>query len=49
MSVMVIPAYQVTVPFHLGENKVLFTPTQTGTVYGTCGMGSPMIEFHVIA
>jgi hypothetical protein len=48
MSVMVIPKYQVTVPFHLGENKVSFTPTEAGTVYGTCSMGSRMVRFDVI-
>jgi sulfite exporter TauE/SafE/copper chaperone CopZ len=48
MSVMVIPKYEVTVPFHLGENKVSFTPTEAGTVYGTCSMGSRMVRFDVI-
>jgi sulfite exporter TauE/SafE/copper chaperone CopZ/plastocyanin domain-containing protein len=48
MSVMVIPKYEVTVPFELGINKVSFTPTETGTIYATCSMGSKMVQFKVV-
>ena len=48
MSVMVIPKYEVTVPFELGVNKVAFTPTETGKVFATCSMGSKMVLFTVI-
>lgn len=47
MSVMVIPRYDVTVLMKLGENKLKFTPTETGTVYVTCSMGSKMVQFAV--
>lgn len=47
MSVMVIPKYDVAVPMRLGENKLKFTPTETGTVYATCSMGSKMARFAV--
>lgn len=48
MSVMVIPKYDVTVLMRLGENKLKFTPTETGTVYATCSMGSKMVQFSVV-
>jgi sulfite exporter TauE/SafE/copper chaperone CopZ len=48
MSVMVIPKYEVTVPFEVGVNKVAFTPTETGKVFATCSMGSKMVQFTVI-
>lgn len=48
MSVMVIPKYEVTLPFQLGENHISFTPTETGTIYATCSMGSKMAQFTVI-
>ncbi len=48
MSVMVIPKYEVTVPFELGINKVAFTPTETGKIFATCSMGSKMVQFSVI-
>jgi len=47
MSVMVIPEYSVTIPMKLGENKAVFTPTETGTIYLTCSMGSKMAQFVV--
>jgi uncharacterized protein len=48
-SVMVIPEYDVTVPFRIGINKLSFTPTKTGTIYGICSMGSKMIRFQVVS
>jgi plastocyanin domain-containing protein len=48
MSVMVIPKYEVTVPIELGIHKVSFTPTETGTIYATCSMGSKMVQFKVV-
>jgi sulfite exporter TauE/SafE len=48
LSVMVIPKYEVTVPFEIGINKVAFTPTETGTIFATCSMGSKMVQFSVI-
>ena len=48
MSVAVIPKYDVTIPFELGVNKVSFTPTETGTIYATCSMGSKMVRFKVV-
>ncbi len=48
MSVMVIPQYEVTLPMRLGKNTLAFTPTQAGTVYATCSMGSKMLQFNVI-
>ncbi len=48
MGVMVIPQYEVTLPLRLGKNTLAFTPTQTGTTYATCSMGSKMIQFNVI-
>lgn len=48
MSVFVIPKYNVTIPMKLGENKVKFTPTETGTVAMTCSMGSKMAQFNVV-
>lgn len=47
MSVFVIPKYNVTIPMKLGENKVKFTPTETGTIAMTCSMGSRMAQFTV--
>jgi plastocyanin domain-containing protein len=47
MSVMVIPKYDVTLPFQIGENKLSFTPTETGTVYATCSMGIKLVQFTV--
>lgn len=47
MSVMVIPAYGVAQPIRLGENKLAFTPTRTGTVPITCSMGSKMAQIVV--
>ena len=48
MSVAVIPKCDVTIPFELGVNKVSFTPTETGTIYATCSMGSRMVQFKVV-
>lgn len=48
MSVFVIPKYNVTIPMKIGEIKVKFTPTETGTVAMTCSMGSRMAQFTVI-
>lgn len=48
MNVMVIPQYEVTLPLRLGKNTLAFTPTQTGTTYATCSMGSKMVQFNVI-
>ena len=48
MSVVVIPKYDVTIPFELGVNKVSFTPTETGTIYATCSMGSRIVQFKVV-
>ncbi|MDP3763616.1 MAG: sulfite exporter TauE/SafE family protein [bacterium] len=48
MSVWVIPKYNVTVPMRIGEIKVKFTPTETGTVAMTCSMGGRMAQFNVI-
>jgi sulfite exporter TauE/SafE/plastocyanin domain-containing protein/copper chaperone CopZ len=47
MGVMVIPEYQATVMFKIGENELSFTPTDTGTVYGTCSMGTKIIQINV--
>ena len=47
-SVMVIPEYDVTLPFKLGPNRLSFTPTKAGTIYGICSMGSKMIRFVVV-
>lgn len=47
-SVMVIPEYDVTLPFRLGPNRLSFTPTKAGTIYGICSMGSKMIRFVVV-
>lgn len=47
-SVMVIPEYDVTLPFKLGPNRLSFTPTKAGTLYGVCSMGSKMIRFVVV-
>lgn len=48
MSVFVIPKYNVTIPMKLGETKVKFTPTETGSVAMTCSMGSRMAQFNVV-
>lgn len=48
-SVMVIPEYDVTVPFRLGPNTLSFTPTTAGTIYGVCSMGTKMIRFVVVS
>ncbi|MBI3631825.1 MAG: sulfite exporter TauE/SafE family protein [Candidatus Vogelbacteria bacterium] len=48
MSVMVIPQYQITLPLQIGTNKLVFTPTEVGTIYATCSMGIKMIQFNVI-
>ncbi|MDD2704288.1 MAG: sulfite exporter TauE/SafE family protein [Acidocella sp.] len=48
LGVMVIPEYDVTVPFQLGINTLSFTPTKTGIIYGECSMGSKMIRFVVV-
>jgi sulfite exporter TauE/SafE/copper chaperone CopZ len=48
-SVMVIPEYDVTLPFQLGANTLSFTPTKTGVIYGECSMGSKMIRFIVVS
>lgn len=48
MQVMVIPQYEVTLPLRLGKNTLAFTPTQTGTTYATCSMGSKMVQFNVV-
>ncbi|MGT2467869.1 urease accessory protein UreH domain-containing protein (plasmid) [Mesorhizobium atlanticum] len=47
MTVMVIPEYQATVMFKIGENALSFTPTGAGTVYGTCSMGTKIIQLKV--
>lgn len=47
MTVMVIPEYQATVMFKVGENELSFIPTNTGTVYGTCSMGTKIIQLNV--
>jgi plastocyanin domain-containing protein len=49
LAVMVIPEYDVTVPFQLGINTLSFTPTKTGIIYGECSMGSKMIRFVVVS
>ena len=47
MSVWVIPKYDVTIPMEVGVVKTTFTPTETGTTYITCSMGSKMAEIIV--
>jgi len=49
MSVLLIPEYDVTHRQTLGKSVVRFTPTKEGTVPFTCGMGSKMGEFIVVA
>lgn len=48
-SVLVIPEYDVTLPFKLGPNTLSFTPTKAGTIYGMCTMGTKMIRFQVVS
>ena len=48
MSVAIIPKYDVTIAFELGINKATFTPTETGTIYATCSMGTRLVQFNVI-
>ncbi len=47
MSVMVVPQYGVAQRIQLGENKLAFTPTRTGTVSITCSMGSKIAQIVV--
>lgn len=48
MSVWVIPEYDVTIPMKVGINKVAFTPTEAGTLYVTCSMGTKMLQIDVV-
>ena len=48
MSTAVIPDYKVTQLLKLGENKITFTPTETGKVTMMCPMGVKMGTFNVI-
>lgn len=48
MSVWVIPKYSVTIPMtQIGKNKATFTPTEAGTIYLTCSMGSKLVEINI--
>lgn len=43
---IIVPAYDIDVKLHEGENTVTFTPQKTGTVSYTCWMG--MIKSNII-
>ncbi|MEK7116882.1 MAG: sulfite exporter TauE/SafE family protein [Patescibacteria group bacterium] len=48
MSVWVIPKYSVTIPMtKVGKNTATFTPTEVGSVFLTCSMGSKLVEINV--
>lgn len=47
MSVWVIPKYNITIPMNGTVSKNTFTPTETGTIYVTCSMGSKMIQIDI--
>jgi sulfite exporter TauE/SafE len=48
MSIWVIPKYSVTIPMtKIGKNKATFTPTEVGTIYLTCSMGSKLVEINI--
>lgn len=45
---LVIPAYDLSVKLHEGENPVSFTPAETGTVPYSCWMGMIKSSIKVI-
>ncbi len=47
MSVLLIPQYNVAVHLNLGSNSLRFTPTESGTIYATCSMGSKILRFDI--
>ncbi len=48
MSVWVIPKYSVTIPMtKIGKNTATFTPTEAGSVFLTCSMGSKLVEINI--
>jgi len=46
-SVWVIPKYNITVPMNGTISRNIFTPTESGTIYITCSMGSKLVEINV--
>ena len=48
MSAMVIPEYSIAHKLTVGRTVLRFTPTRTGTIFGTCSMGSRMVTFNVV-
>lgn len=47
MSVFLIPEYNVVQQIQVGENTLRFTPTEAGTLYITCSMGTKLVQIIV--
>ena len=45
---IVVPAFDLSVKLHAGENLVSFTPDRTGTIPYSCWMGMIKSSIHVV-
>lgn len=47
MGIWVIPKYNITIPMNGTVSTNTFTPTETGSIYITCSMGSRIAEINI--